>query len=78
MSQNLNDLSEEAITTLVMGGEVPIDEPRSLLDVFTEEEILSLPAHPRFHFFTIAFQDWVYRTIDGITCARLIALGQGH
>jgi len=70
MSNNLHDLSEEAINQLVLSGS-NFDMPHGLLDVFTEEEVLSLPGHPKWHWFTAAFQDWVNATIDGIMVEHL-------
>lgn len=70
MSNNIHDLSEEAISQLVLSGS-NFDEPRGLLDVFTEEEVLSLTVHPKWYNFSPAFQDWVNASIDGIMVERL-------
>jgi len=63
--KNVFDLSEEEINKIVFTN-IKENEPRGLLDIFTNEQVMSLPNHPKFHYFTIEFQDWVWKTIDGI------------
>lgn len=58
-------LSESEIKQEVFSG-AKADEPRCLLDGFSEEEVCALPRHPEWPTFDMRFRDWIWETIDSI------------